>query len=214
MNLFGREGRSVVALVAALVITMPVWASQSSTRIQRKPYQGNLESDISDAASSGGNLYKRFATSSGATVDIGGTPMTITSQLQLLSMRNVVVMVDRSSSMREKDCPGHISRWKWCQEQAELFSEQTAGVLNERFTLVFFAHHYDIYPNVTLGQMQRLFEYGKPKSGTHPEDALQDIFDSYFRGEMGTKPLVIAVISDGEPNDPEKVAAVIRDATW
>jgi len=176
--------------------------------------QGNLEAGVADIRPMSGNLYERGPMGSGATVDIGGTPMTTKSQLQLLSTRNVAILVDRSSSMREKDCPGHISRWNWCQQQAELFSEQTAGVLSERFTLAFFAHHYDIYPSVTLDQMRRLFEHSKPKLGTHPEGALQEIFDAYFRGAMGSKPLVVAVISDGEPNDPDKVADVIRDATW
>ncbi len=140
--------------------------------------------------------------------------MNTTSQLQLLSTRNVAILVDRSTSMHEKDCPGHISRWRWIQEQAELFSEQTAGVLNERFTLGLFSHSYDIYPNVSLGQMRQLFNRTHLKIGTHPEGALREIFDAYFRGAMGSKPLAIAIVSDGEPNDPEKVADVIRQATW
>lgn len=176
--------------------------------------QGSLDNGVNDNAPLRGGAFGSGPRASGATVDIGGTPMTTTSQLQLLSTRNVVILVDRSSSMKEKDCPGHISRWRWCQEQAELFSGQTAGVLNERFTLGLFAHHYDIYPNVTLEQMRRLFERNKPGLGTHPEGALREIFDAYFRGDMGRKPLAIAVVSDGEPNDPDKVADVIREATW
>lgn len=175
---------------------------------------GSMDAGVADTSPLGGGVYDRAPRFSGATVDIGGTPMTTSAQLDVLSSRNVAILVDRSSSMREKDCPGHISRWRWCQEQAELFSNQTAGVLNERFTLALFAHHYDIYPSVTLDQMRRLFEHNKPGLGTHPEEALRDILDAYFRGEMGQKPLAIAVVSDGEPNDPEKVVDVIRDATW
>lgn len=232
-----------MAIIAALAIVMPVWAAnQSSTRIQRRPYQGqvsrtgnlepsfdnayktsqdashsdkgNLESGVSDSGPLSGNLYERYPSYAGATVDIGGTPMTAKSQLQLLSTRNIVVMVDKSTSMKDKDCPGPVSRWRWCQDQAELFSSQTAGVLNDRFTLAMFANNYDIYPSVTLDQMSRLFEHTKLKIGTHPEGALREILDAYFRGQMGQKPLAIAIISDGEPNDPEKVADVITEATW
>jgi hypothetical protein len=176
--------------------------------------QGSLDSGAYDMAPLGGVITGRSPSNFGATVDIGGTPMTTTSQLELLSGHAVAILVDKSTSMNEKDCPGHISRWRWCQEQAELFSQQTAGVLSERFTLAMFAHNYDIYPSVTLDQMRRLFEHTKRKIGTHPEGALREIFDAYFRGSMGQKPLVIAVISDGEPNDPEKVEEVIREATW
>ncbi|MBX9880130.1 MAG: hypothetical protein K2Y22_16850 [Candidatus Obscuribacterales bacterium] len=175
---------------------------------------GSLNSGVYDTAPLGGGVFNRGPSNFGATVDIGGTPMTTTSQLQLLSTRNVAILVDRSTSMHEKDCPGHISRWRWIQDQAELFSEQTAGVLNERFTLGLFSHSYDIYPNVSLGQMRQLFERTHLKIGTHPEGALREIFDAYFRGAMGSKPLAIAIVSDGEPNDPEKVADVIKQATW
>ncbi len=176
--------------------------------------QGALDSGVYDNAPLRGGAFDRGPRAAGATVDIGGTPMTTTSQLQLLSTRNVVILVDRSSSMKEKDCPGHISRWRWCQEQAELFSGQTAGVLSERFTLGLFAHNYEIYPSVTLEQMSRLFGRNKLGLGTHPEGALREIFDTYFRGDMGQKPLAIAIVSDGDPNDPDKVADVIREATW
>lgn len=178
--------------------------------------QGPLGSGVydNDNAPLRGGAFDRAPHFSGATVDIGGTPMTTTSQLQLLSTRNVVILVDRSSSMNEKDCPGHVSRWRWCQEQAELFSEQIAGVLNERFTLGLFAHNYEIYPGVTLEQMGRLFGRKKLGLGTHPEGALREIFDSYFRGDMGQKPLAIAIVSDGDPNDEDKVAEVIKEATW
>lgn len=176
--------------------------------------RGTLDSGIYDTAPLGGGITGRGPSNFGATVDIGGEPMTTTSQLQLLSSHAVAILVDRSTSMREKDCPGHISRWRWCQEQAELFGQQTAGVLNERFTLATFSHSYDIYPSVTLGQMRQVFESNKLKIGTHPEGAMREIFDAYFRGAMGQKPLVVAVISDGEPNDPEKVERVIKEATW
>lgn len=176
--------------------------------------QGSLDSGVYNNAPLRGGAFDRAPHFSGATVDIGGTPMTTTSQLQLLSTRNVVILVDRSSSMNEKDCPGNVSRWRWCQEQAELFSGQIAGVLNERFTLGLFAHNYEIYPNVTVDQMGRLFGRKKLGLGTHPEGALREIFDSYFRGDMGQKPLAIAIVSDGDPNDEDKVAEVIKEATW
>ncbi len=31
---------------------------------------------------------------------------------------------------------------------------------------------------------------------------------------MGQKPLAIAIVSDGDPNDEDKVAEVIKEATW
>lgn len=241
--MFSLKTQSLMALLSAVIVASSSLAvvaatNRQPTRIQRQPYQGevsrtglrapvldnqyegganrneSLDAGAYDADPLTGGTFGRGPSNFGATVDIGGTPMTTTSQLQLLASRNVVILVDRSSSMREKDCPGHISRWRWCQDQAELFSSQTAGVLNERFTLALFAHSYDIYPGVTLDQMRRLFEHNKPGLGTHPEGALREVFDSYFRGEMGQKPLAIAVVSDGEPNDPDKVADVIREATW
>jgi hypothetical protein len=155
----------------------------------------------------------RNLSGSSAVLDLGDQRFTLKDQLDILSRRNVAVVVDRSTSMKEDDCPGDTSRWEWCQNQAQFFTRQTAGVLNNGITLALFSRDYDIYPNVTVDQVRNIFSRTKCKMGTKPERPLRAILGSYLSGPM-SKPLSIAVVSDGEPNDPEDLAQLITETTW
>lgn len=150
---------------------------------------------------------------SSAVLDLGDRTFTLKDQLDIIAKRNIAVVVDRSTSMKEDDCPGDRSRWEWCQDQAQFFSRQTAGILNNGITLALFSRDFDIYPNVTVDQVRYIFSNTKCKLGTKPERPLRAILGSYLSGPM-TKPLSIAVVSDGEPNDPEELAQLITETTW
>jgi Mg-chelatase subunit ChlD len=160
------------------------------------------------------------------------------ADLALLGAHNIVVMVDKSGSMGTVDCPAfgpapsglgslfrqvtaftgsEISRWDWCREQALNFSRQTAQVFGQGITVVPFSSDWREYRNSDINQVARVFSENRPDGGTNLGPALDHQLDSYFRmrGQSfgGSKPLVVAIISDGAPSGTHAVAKAIIEAT-
>ncbi len=160
------------------------------------------------------------------------------ADLALLGAHDVVVLVDKSGSMATVDCPAYggaqtglgslfrqvtamtgpeISRWDWCRDQALNFSRQTAQVFGQGITVVPFSSDWREYRNSDINQIVRVFAENRPDGGTNLGPALDNQLDGYFRRRDqsygGTKPLVVAIISDGAPSGTHAVAKAIVDAT-
>ncbi|HEY9868851.1 MAG TPA: hypothetical protein V6D08_06775 [Candidatus Obscuribacterales bacterium] len=157
-------------------------------------------------------------------------------ELALLSAHDVVVILDRSSSMKTRDCfaamPGErawspardppgsrqlrlLSRWQWCVEQALDLAGQKARVPGRAVTLVLFARDYDVYENVSLGQLPRIFSNAGLGKGTYMAAPLDRQLSEFFRRRQAgyDRPLAVAVITDGVPDDSEALLGTIIDAT-
>jgi hypothetical protein len=130
---------------------------------------------------------------------------------RILSAREIVILIDKSGSMAERDCPGGLSRWQWCEKQIDTLSNQLSNVL-KGLTLVVFDENYRTYKNVGLTDVQRVFKSNQPLGGTHTAEALDAQLKDYFEHNQ-SKPLSIAVLTDGLPNDPELLKKVIIDAS-
>ncbi len=130
---------------------------------------------------------------------------------RILSQRQIVILIDKSGSMDDRDCPGGLSRWQWCERQIDTLSNQLANVL-KGFTLVVFDEKYQVYKNVGLADVQRVFTSNQPIGGTNTAEALDSQLKDYFEHSR-SKPLSIAVLTDGLPNDPDSLKKVIIDAS-
>jgi hypothetical protein len=152
-------------------------------------------------------------------VRIPATPVLGVTQndLQLLAHHDIVLMIDKSSSMKERDCPGGMSRWEWCQQQTMNLSRATSSLLSEGLSVVLFSTSSHVFTRVSINDVPRIFTSYSPGGFTNEAGAVDRVFTDYFkrRGEAHgkIKPLLIAVITDGLPTDPQGLRDVIVDAT-
>jgi hypothetical protein len=120
--------------------------------------------------------------------------------VQMLSKYNLELIVDQSMSMLTMDCPGFKSRWEWCGLQAQDLANQLTPYVPGGLTITAFAKHYYVHPNSSAQSIAELFSNPAFGRGTRLAEPLDDRLSNYFatRGP-GTKPLLIAVITDGVP---------------
>jgi hypothetical protein len=131
-------------------------------------------------------------------------------------MRNhdVCILIDKSSSMLERDCPGDLSRWEWCQMQSRGLAQACAQAASN-LTVALFSSDYTIYEHVQPGIIPAIFKANKPWNGTKLAPPLNAMLTGYFKERSlnpHARPLIIAVITDGCPKDMNDVEHVIIDA--
>lgn len=168
-----------------------------------------------------------------------GMPRTTTTlslpELRLLTSRDIVVVIDKSGSMDTRDCPtnssmpwqlrlplalisgggaGRASRWEWCAQQSMDLAQQTAQISPQGLTIVLFADHARVFERVNPRSLPLIFSNNSPGGGTNMAAAVKGQLADYFRrkGQGRTKPLVMAVISDGAATSPGAVREAIIGA--
>ena len=146
---------------------------------------------------------------------------------------DVVVLIDSSKSMSRsvttdaRFCstinpgvavtPDGQSRWQWCSEQTDILSKQLKNKLKDQLKVVVFSESYKEYQNVDLGSVPTFFISNRPGGMTNATTALRSQFRAFFaardkqKGEV--RPLLVAMITDGAPDDPISLKQVIIDAT-
>lgn len=137
-------------------------------------------------------------------------PNTLQGQLSILSKYDVNLLLDRSGSMAEPDCGGE-SRWEWCRSQTERLSDVTSTVFPDGFELILFALDYEDEGKRTLSNLNDVFTNNHPGGSTVMSGAIRHCFQQYLhRRELGSnRPLVIAVITDGMPQDCDEIRTEI-----
>jgi hypothetical protein len=145
-------------------------------------------------------------------------------ELKLIANYDVVVMQDRSSSMGEDETillrngegMRKMSRWDWCLHEAADFTRQTSLLPNWAFTLVLFSGKYDVYHRVMLNQLPYIYNRSGIYIGTKLADPMGEQISMYFkRRQMGEKrPLLVAVITDGKPQDDEDLRDLLIQTTY
>jgi Mg-chelatase subunit ChlD len=110
-----------------------------------------------------------------------------------------------------------ISRWDWCKEQTCDLTKQTSSVLPQGLTVELFSNDCRIFPHVDLRQVPQLFAANSPGGNTNTATAVRRALEDYFNRRAATngnvKPLLVAVITDGLPDNPEALKEVIVNAT-
>jgi len=157
-----------------------------------------------------------------------------TAEMSQLSKHDIVLIIDKSHSMAKKDCARvHLgpqtdsmsdnrstsaeSRWEWCREQTLDLRKKTQDRMPKGVSVVLFSGEYVVFDNIDAKAIESIFTDYVPKGSTNTTAALKSQLDQYFarRESSGqsTKPLLIAVITDGCPDDPSKLRYAIIDAT-
>lgn len=152
-------------------------------------------------------------------------------ELNLLSSRDVVILIDKSGSMGDRDCPAParglrflprigltdeaISRWEWCENELITMSQMASGALRQGIRVVLFASDQSVYDKVRFSEIPRIFKSTWPAGSTNAAPALRTQLEAYFANRVAgrSRPVVIAVITDGLPNNTRAVKKAIIDAT-
>lgn len=139
------------------------------------------------------------------------------AELELLANFDVEVIIDSSNSMGKRDCPGGLSRWQWCGQQARGLADGLSAYVPSGLTLTTFASGYDVWEGATASDVARVFQTGGLSRGTRLSLPLKDRLDKHFGGKgTARKPVLLAVITDGVPvpmTEPRRVADILVDAT-
>lgn len=133
----------------------------------------------------------------------------------LFKKHDVVIIIDKSASMMAEDCPGGRTRWEWCQDQTAALAREAQDAGGGAITVMVFSDVYTTYRNCGLDTLARIFQSNIPGGGTNTAEPLRSALNEYFmRGwPEENRPLVVAIISDGRPNEPQLVKQVVADAT-
>jgi Mg-chelatase subunit ChlD len=130
-----------------------------------------------------------------------------------LAKYDYILVLDKSGSMGERDMPGNKSRWEAAQEATLALARKCAEFDADGITIVPFAGSFKSYPNVVGSdvQLKQIFTENEPNGGTDLTKVLTHVFDTYFANPA--KPIIVLVVTDGEPTDPSSVAKLIVNTT-
>jgi uncharacterized protein with von Willebrand factor type A (vWA) domain len=122
-----------------------------------------------------------------------------------------IVLIDKSGSMSSTTANGQ-TRWEAAKESAIAIAQKVAQYDKDGITIIPFANTFKVYANTTVDLVEQIFRENEPLGGTDTAGVLKHVFDEYFKNPA--KPIMVFVITDGEPNAPkEAVAKVIIEAT-
>jgi len=158
-------------------------------------------------------------------------------RLATIADYDVIVFIDSSKSMSKtlsgttkwtatpvanlpSDVSPDESRWQWCAEQTESLSKQLQRSLKahaqDHLKVVLFNDRYKVYKDVDLSSVPNFFNNNRPGGNTNANDALKSQLRAYFAAREqneNVKPLLVAMITDGCPDDPLGLRQTIIDAT-
>lgn len=107
------------------------------------------------------------------------------------------------------------TRWEWCKARANELAD--AGKDNSNgLRLVTFGERAFVHDNVDEEAIEKIFEKEKPRGGTFAARSLEKEFDNYFarrKAEGRTKPLLLAIITDGSFGDQMSSRRALVKAT-
>ena len=122
------------------------------------------------------------------------------NKVRLLANYNIELIVDRSLSMRQRDCPGAMSRWDWCGYQAADIARALTPYIAGGVTVTPFAGEFDEFEHCSSQNVMEIFERHNFTLGTRLYEPLAHRLDTFFaHHKPGDKPLLITVITDGLP---------------
>ncbi len=163
-------------------------------------------------ASVGKNSFQSGMVSN--TLMAGATAVNLKSNVvEQMRDHDVVMILDMSGSMQTRDCQG-LSRWDWVGSQSNELAT-AAQQASSDLTVMLFSSGYQVMEHASPSLIPMIFHRVRPNGGTELAPPLGDALSRYFNAREAnpnTKPLIIAIITDGLPNDYPRVAQRIIDA--
>lgn len=133
-----------------------------------------------------------------------------------LKDRDFTIIVDKSGSMQANDMPSG-TRWKAAYETTLGLAHKCHAYDPDGLTFYAFNSNYKRHDNVTPSTIENAWKEHEPNGGTDLAKVLKDALDSFFSrkaaGKLKLNGEIIAVITDGVPDNEQLVAQYIVDAT-
>lgn len=147
-----------------------------------------------------------------------------------LSKYDLEVFVDISGSMETRDTSTRQTRLDDCREKVSMLVEECEKIDTDGVTFGFFNGGFKVYENTTFAKVGPLFAKCQPTNGTATAKVLEERIGDYFDKRFGkpksgffgkavpadpkTKPRIIVIFTDGEPNLPDARSGrqAVRDA--
>lgn len=147
-----------------------------------------------------------------------------------LSKYDLEVFVDISGSMKERDTASGQTRLDDCREKVSMLVEECEKIDTDGVTFGFFNDQVTTYENTVFAKVGPLFAKCQPNNGTATAKVLEERIGDYFDKRFGkpksgffgkavpadpkTKPRIIVIFTDGEPNLPDARSGrqAVRDA--
>jgi Mg-chelatase subunit ChlD len=120
-----------------------------------------------------------------------------------------VVAIDKSGSMARPGTRG-LPRWKEAEEAAYGIASKAAEYDDDGITVVTFSSSTRVFDNVTAERVEQVFSENDPGGTTDTAGMLRVVFDRYNASKR-IKPVILVVVTDGEPDDRNAVKTIIRD---
>jgi Mg-chelatase subunit ChlD len=121
-----------------------------------------------------------------------------------------IILIDQSGSMGSPSTKFEgKTRWQEAQEFTEGYARFAEQVDEDGITVITFNSTVKTYDNVTSSKVSDLFTSIRPGGSTNLADALKAAFDKKF---ASSKPAIILVLTDGEPDSQSAVKTEIINA--
>lgn len=121
---------------------------------------------------------------------------------------DIVIAIDKSGSMSQK-LPNGQTRWQAAQEATLALARKAEEFDQDGITVVPFAGSHKFYNNVTAEKVAQVFAENEPNGSTNTAGMLDAIFTNYKLNPV--KPVIVVVVTDGEPDDRNAVKTVIKN---
>lgn len=129
---------------------------------------------------------------------------------------DVELVIDITGSMNEVDGTGNLSKFEWCHEQVRTLAARL-NPYHKTFTITTFNNAFQTMENCTPERVEEIYAEIHPRGGTDLVDPLEArLHAALGKHRDSGRPVLIAVITDGEPNippDPHVVNQAIIAAT-
>lgn len=131
------------------------------------------------------------------------------TDLKKIAQYQLELIIDRSGSMDWQDGTGDLSKFQWCEKQTTQLAKALEPYTLD-LTVTVFNPDFETFRNVKVEKIHEIYEHYRPEGGTDLVDPLRARIDEYLRKRTSkSKPLLIAVITDGLPNMPENPDVVL-----
>lgn len=134
-----------------------------------------------------------------------------------LQNRDYTLLIDRSGSMSDNDCPNGQTRWACAEETTAAVARKLQEFDPDGLTVMTFAGDFDLHENTRDDGVKGLFAKKSPGGGTTLAPPLKDIFKRYNNekaaGKTKENGAIVVVITDGEASDPDNVIRAITEFT-
>lgn len=132
------------------------------------------------------------------------------AQLARLSEFDFIICLDASGSMSTEDMPNNRSRWAYMQETLLAFARDITKIDADGFDLVIFGGtNITSHQGVTADKIADVLGSRRPMGSTPLAEALTSALK--LAGKSNKKDFIL-VFTDGEPDNKDAAAKVIRDA--